>query len=357
MELSKADHSVSPPRVDIPRDYNAAEDLIGRNLAAGRSDKTAYIDDSGSTSYGELARRVNRFASALAGARRRHGAARDAGDARYGRLADRVPGRDPRRRGAGGGQYAAHHQGLRVHARGFPRARAARVRSAAAAVRAAAGQAAVPEARRRFGQGRQGPHGVPRPAGEGQGRISRRAHHARRRLLLALLLGLDRNAQGHGARALEHDSHRRALRQAHPRHPRGRRRVLRGEAVLRLRPWQRAVVPALGRRHYGADGRAADAGGGVQAHRREEADHLLRRADAVRGDACRPGAAEKGRTQSSRLHLGGRGAAAAHRADVQGEDRGRDSRRHRLDRDAAHLPFQPPGRRALRHHRQAGAGL
>jgi benzoate-CoA ligase len=65
MELSKADHSVSPPRVDIPRDYNAAEDLIGRNLAAGRSDKTAYLDDSGSTSYGELARRVNRFASAL----------------------------------------------------------------------------------------------------------------------------------------------------------------------------------------------------------------------------------------------------------------------------------------------------
>ena len=66
MELSRADHSVSPPRVDIPREYNAAEDLIGRNLAAGRADKTAYIDDAGSYSYGELAERVNRFASALA---------------------------------------------------------------------------------------------------------------------------------------------------------------------------------------------------------------------------------------------------------------------------------------------------
>ncbi|MFZ1910620.1 MAG: benzoate-CoA ligase family protein [Burkholderiales bacterium] len=66
MELSRADHSVSPPRVDIPRDYNAAEDLIGRNLAAGRYDKTAYLDDLGAYSYGELARRVNRFASALA---------------------------------------------------------------------------------------------------------------------------------------------------------------------------------------------------------------------------------------------------------------------------------------------------
>jgi len=66
MGLSAADHSVSPPRVDVPRDYNAAEDLIGRNLAAGRSGKTAYIDDSGSYSYAELARRVNRLASALA---------------------------------------------------------------------------------------------------------------------------------------------------------------------------------------------------------------------------------------------------------------------------------------------------
>jgi len=66
MELSRADHSVSPPRVDVPREYNAAEDLIGRNLAAGRGGKTAYIDDGGSYSYAELAQRVNRFASALA---------------------------------------------------------------------------------------------------------------------------------------------------------------------------------------------------------------------------------------------------------------------------------------------------
>jgi benzoate-CoA ligase len=66
MSLSAADHSVSPPRVDIPRDYNAAADLIERNLAAGRAGKTAYIDDAGTTTYGDLARRVDRFASALA---------------------------------------------------------------------------------------------------------------------------------------------------------------------------------------------------------------------------------------------------------------------------------------------------
>ena len=66
MGRSGADHSVSPPRVDIPREYNAADDLIGRNLDAGRAAKLAYIDDAGSYSYGELAKRVNRFASALA---------------------------------------------------------------------------------------------------------------------------------------------------------------------------------------------------------------------------------------------------------------------------------------------------
>ena len=45
--------------------YNAAADLIERNLAAGRGAKTAFIDDRGSYSYAELAERVSRFASLL----------------------------------------------------------------------------------------------------------------------------------------------------------------------------------------------------------------------------------------------------------------------------------------------------
>ena len=65
--LSSADHSVSPPIVSIPRQYNAAHDLIGRNLLAGRADKVAYIDDSGRYTYGELAQRVDRAASILTG--------------------------------------------------------------------------------------------------------------------------------------------------------------------------------------------------------------------------------------------------------------------------------------------------
>jgi benzoate-CoA ligase len=50
---------------DIPRNYNAAEDLVGRHLAAGRAGKTAYLDDAGQCSFGELAERVNRFGNHL----------------------------------------------------------------------------------------------------------------------------------------------------------------------------------------------------------------------------------------------------------------------------------------------------
>ena len=45
--------------------YNAAVDLIDHNLAAGRGQKTAIIDKSGSHSYQELSDNVNRFANAL----------------------------------------------------------------------------------------------------------------------------------------------------------------------------------------------------------------------------------------------------------------------------------------------------
>jgi benzoate-CoA ligase len=45
--------------------YNAAADLIERNLAAGRGSKPAFIDDRGRYSYAELAERVNRFANVV----------------------------------------------------------------------------------------------------------------------------------------------------------------------------------------------------------------------------------------------------------------------------------------------------
>ena len=65
--LSSADHSVTPPRVEVPRDYNAAHDLLERNLRAGRRDRIAYIDDAGEYSFGDLAARANRCGNALLG--------------------------------------------------------------------------------------------------------------------------------------------------------------------------------------------------------------------------------------------------------------------------------------------------
>jgi benzoate-CoA ligase len=65
MQASRADHSVNPPRVDIPRDYNAAHDLLARH--ASRADKIAFIDAASGAglSYGELTRQSHRFANAL----------------------------------------------------------------------------------------------------------------------------------------------------------------------------------------------------------------------------------------------------------------------------------------------------
>jgi benzoate-CoA ligase family protein len=62
--FSTAELAATPPRVDFPRPYNAAVDLVERNLAKRRS-HTAFIDDRGRLTYGELAERVGRAASAL----------------------------------------------------------------------------------------------------------------------------------------------------------------------------------------------------------------------------------------------------------------------------------------------------
>jgi benzoate-CoA ligase len=45
--------------------YNAAADLIERNLVAGRGAKTAFLDDAGRYSFAELAERTGRFANFL----------------------------------------------------------------------------------------------------------------------------------------------------------------------------------------------------------------------------------------------------------------------------------------------------
>jgi benzoate-CoA ligase len=49
----------------IPRQYNFAEDILARNLKAGRADKPAFIDARASWTYGQLAERVGRFGALL----------------------------------------------------------------------------------------------------------------------------------------------------------------------------------------------------------------------------------------------------------------------------------------------------
>jgi benzoate-CoA ligase len=65
VELSEVDPSQRPPRLHVPRNYNAAHDLIQRNLRAGLADKIAYVDDERSLSFGELDARSSAFAHTL----------------------------------------------------------------------------------------------------------------------------------------------------------------------------------------------------------------------------------------------------------------------------------------------------
>src|SRR5262249_37555957 len=66
MVAPKAAASAPAPASDaIPRAYNFAADILGRNLSAGRADKPAFIDPRGGWTYGQLADRVERFGQAL----------------------------------------------------------------------------------------------------------------------------------------------------------------------------------------------------------------------------------------------------------------------------------------------------
>ncbi len=63
--LSRADHSVSPPHIEIPREYNAAWDLIARNLGPDTGTRIAYIDDHGAHSFDDLNDASARVAAVL----------------------------------------------------------------------------------------------------------------------------------------------------------------------------------------------------------------------------------------------------------------------------------------------------
>ncbi len=62
---STVDWGAQPPVINIPRTYNAASDFVDRNIAEGRGDKIAFIDDRESVTYAELSERVSRAGNAL----------------------------------------------------------------------------------------------------------------------------------------------------------------------------------------------------------------------------------------------------------------------------------------------------
>jgi len=63
--FSTIDLTTSPPKVDIPREYNVAVDLLQRHVIEGRGDRIAVIDADGAHSYARLADRAWRAATAL----------------------------------------------------------------------------------------------------------------------------------------------------------------------------------------------------------------------------------------------------------------------------------------------------
>ena len=65
MQLARVDRSTKPATIELPREYNAALEFIDANLAKGRAEKTAFIDETGRYTYGALAERANRAGNAL----------------------------------------------------------------------------------------------------------------------------------------------------------------------------------------------------------------------------------------------------------------------------------------------------
>ena len=63
--FSEVDLSHSPPRVVVPREYNAAVDFVDRHVQQGRGGKVAFVDDRTSLTYAQLKERVARAGNAL----------------------------------------------------------------------------------------------------------------------------------------------------------------------------------------------------------------------------------------------------------------------------------------------------
>lgn len=61
------DLAVSPPRVTVPRVYNAAVDFVDRHVAQGRGPRVAFVEEGRTTTYAQLAELTARIATAVRG--------------------------------------------------------------------------------------------------------------------------------------------------------------------------------------------------------------------------------------------------------------------------------------------------
>ena len=119
-----------------------------------------------------------------------------------------------------------------------------------------------------------------------------------------------------------------------------------------------ADLPALGRRDRRAAGRPARRRTRIlAAAQRQRPTLFFSVPDALQRDARpRPGA-PTARLDSVRLCVSAaEPLAAASSGALAGALRARHPRRHRLDRDAAHLLLEPPRARSARHDRQPVPG-
>ena len=186
-----------PKGMDASSVANACADLVDRNVADGRADKPAFIE---AETIADLWRSCSSRPAASRACWRALGLRREDriahGDARYDRISDRLSRRDPRRHRAGSAQHAADERAICLHARRFPRqgacrllARSGRFSSQRSPRRRISRTSSSPMAKR------------PAPAialaaalaGE-SGRDDPGADASGRALLLALFLGLDRQA-------------------------------------------------------------------------------------------------------------------------------------------------------------------
>ena len=266
--------------------YNAVTWLLDRNVDEGRGGQARLHRYRLRTHLWRSAEAKPPRRQHAAPARRPPRRARGDDHARHGRFSCRVSRRDPRRHRAGAAQHAADVGSICLCAGGLPRARAVRLRGAAAGRQGHRRADAGSRTRRRVRQRRARPQEALRRTRAARAiRLRPCATHAEEPAFWLYSSGLDRHAQGRAASAFQSRRDRGDLRQAGARHSRGRCLPVGGKTVLRLWPRQRADVSDVGRRHHRAQCRAADAGADVRADEQVQPDHLLRRADAVRRDA------------------------------------------------------------------------